>query len=210
MYTPGHFAQSSPEAVVGLIEAHPLGALTTMLDGRLEATHVPVVVDREGNGVGALRFHLAAANPLCAALEDAAEVLMVFTGPEAYVSPDWYDTAQLVPTWNYVAVHAYGRPNRLDDDGLCALVDDLSARNEVRLLPKPPWTTDKVPAARYQRMRTAIVGFRMPVLEVQGKWKLSQNRTAADRAGVASALEQLDGENNRAIALAMRRSGAGA
>lgn len=203
MYVPRHFAQEDVAAAHDLIAANVFATLVTEVSGRLDATHVPVVLDRERGAHGTLRFHLARANPTSRALERNAEILMVFVGPHTYISPDWYAAENLVPTWNYAVVHAYGVARRMDGAELRRLLDDLSASQENRL-PKAPWTTGKMPPDLVEKMCKAIVGFELPISELQGKWKLNQNRGAADRAGVVEALENLGGEVNLAVASRMR------
>ena len=203
MYLPRHFLNDDRSSVVDLIRDHPLATLVTMLDDQLEATHVPVVLDADRGEYGALRFHLAYANPTAQVLDGAREVLLVFTGPEAYVSPDWYDTEQLVPTWNYAAVHAWGRPAPVDDAALGRLLDDLSAEQERHIADKQPWTTAKLDEDRYEKMRRAVVGFDMVVSRLDAKWKMDQNKSRADRQGARAALEALGGERRTALAAVM-------
>ena len=206
MYVPRHFAQEDVAASHELIAGNAFATLVTEVSSRLDATHVPVVLDPERGELGTLRFHLARANPTCEALERGSEILMVFVGPNTYVSPDWYAAENLVPTWNYAVVHAYGVTRRMEVDELRRLLDDLSAKNESRL-PKKPWTTDKLPEALIEKLCGAIVGFELPIAELQGKWKLNQNRGAADRTGVIEALEKLGGDVNLAVAARMRALG---
>ena len=206
MYVPRHFSNEHLPSLHQVIVEHALGTLVTSADGHLEATHVPCVLDANDGANGRLRFHLAAANPTTKLLDSADEVLLVFSGPEHYISPDWYTDKHLVPTWNYVAVHVHGRATRMDDTGLCALLDDLSAASEA-LLPKRPWTTDKVPDEMYAKMRRAIVGFELPITTIQGKWKLSQNRAAADVEGAVTNLRALNKAQALAVAMAMEQAG---
>ena len=206
MYIPRHFAQEDVAASHALIADNVFATLVTDISARLDATHVPVVLDPDRGPLGTLRFHLARLNPTCEALERGCEILMIFVGPNTYVSPDWYAAENLVPTWNYAVVHAYGVARRMDGTELRRLLDDLSASQESRL-PKKPWTVDKLPEALVEKMCTAIVGFELPIAELQGKWKLNQNRGAADRAGVIEALEKLGGEANLAVAARMRGLG---
>jgi transcriptional regulator len=167
---------------------------------------VPVVLDAQRGALGSLRFHLARANPTSKALADKREVLMVFTGPHTYISPDWYANENLVPTWNYAVVHAYGTPRTVDETELRRLLDDMTASQEDGLA-KKPWTTDKMPSDLVDKLCKAIVGFDLLITELQGKWKLNQNRGADDRTGVVSALEKLGGESNLAVAGTMRKLG---
>jgi transcriptional regulator len=132
-------------------------------------------------------------------------VRLSFLGPDAYISPDWYASEGLVPTWNYVAVEATGVARELDRPALQQLLDDLSAQEEARLRPKQPWTLDKVPEARLEAMLNAIVGFSVRLEELEGKLKLSQEKKAEDFDAVVRALEESDGAPARAVATAMRR-----
>lgn len=203
MYVPRHFSQDDTAVAHELIRSNVFATLVTEVSGRLDATHVPVVLDAERGALGSVRFHLARANPTSKALTDDREILMVFVGPHTYISPDWYANQHLVPTWNYAVVHAYGTPRTMSDTELRCLLDDLSASQE-NLLPKAPWTMDKMPPELVDKMCQAIVGFDLSITELQSKWKFNQNRGAADRAGVITALEELDGESRHAVAATMR------
>jgi transcriptional regulator len=203
MYQPRQFRVDDPARLHRLIREHALGVLVVALDGTLEASHVPVLLDAHIAPHGALRFHLARANPLAGALDGTREALFVFQAQQAYISPDWYASEHMVPTWNYAAVHACGRPAPMDDDALQVLLDDLSAAQESRL-DKRAWTTDKMPGELYARMRRAIAGFHMPIARIDGKWKMGQNRSEADRRGVIAALAALDAPGAKATAEVMR------
>ncbi len=203
MYVPRHYSQGDTAVAHDLIRSNVFATLLTEVSGRLDATHVPVVLDGDRGELGSLRFHLARANPTSKALTDDREVLMVFVGPQTYISPDWYATENLVPTWNYAVVHAYGVPRTMDDAELRRLLDDLSATQESRL-PKTPWTTDKMPPELVGKMCKAIVGFELPIAELLGKWKFDQKKSADDGAGAVAALEELGGESRHAVAATMR------
>jgi len=148
--------------------------------------HAPCTFDDAGD----VRFHCSARNRL-APLAAGTRAIVSFNPVNGYVSPDWYDTAGQVPTWNYVAVEAEGRLERLSRDALIAQIDALGDEHEARLAPKPAWTRDKVPVAAYERMLAAIEGYVIRVEAWRGSAKLSQNKPAADRAGVADALHAL-------------------
>jgi transcriptional regulator len=151
-------------------------------------------------GDGAVQFHLANGNALTKHLAGNTALLVV-NGPDAYVSPDWYDGADQVPTWNYVSIEMEGPVRVMDSDGLTALLDDLSATNEARLEPKKPWTRDKMDAGKFDRMLGAITGFEMEVLAWRPTLKLSQNKSEAERLRAADELEKL---GKRAMAHFMR------
>ena len=149
--------------------------------------HVPFVLERDG-GLGRLRFHVARANPFHGIVAQASAVLVVVSGPDAYVSPDWYESADQVPTWNYAAVHLRGTARVLPPEATRAHVDELSARFEAELRPKRPWSTAKMTPARLELMLRAIVALEVEITGVEGQFKLSQNKSAADRQGVVAAL----------------------
>lgn len=157
--------------------------------------HTPLV----STGDGAVQFHLSRGNALTRHL-DGVIALAVVNGPDAYVSPRWYADGEQVPTWNYVALELEGRVRRMDADGLLGFLEALSAREEARL-PGNPWTMDKVPQAKLDKLRAGIVGFEMEVLAWRPTFKLSQNKPEADREGVIAALEA---QGSPAIAGLMR------
>ncbi|HEY1415196.1 MAG TPA: FMN-binding negative transcriptional regulator [Caulobacteraceae bacterium] len=179
--------------IVGIDERRPLIA------------HAPILLDGDR-----LRFHLSAANPLSAALRDDCWALAVITGDEAYVSPDWYEMADQVPTWNYLSVEIEGRIRVLSRDEAARLLDDLAARYEAWLKPKPPWTRTKMDPAKFETLLGGIVGFEMKVERLEGVTKLSQNKPAAEATRIARELAKLDDEGARRISRRMiRRLSAG-
>ncbi|MDE2276503.1 MAG: FMN-binding negative transcriptional regulator [Burkholderiales bacterium] len=200
MYQPSHFAQHEPAALQALMHEHPLAVLVTLQDGLPTADHIPLEFDPASN---ALRGHVARANPLWRAAQ-GQPVLAVFTGPQAYVSPSWYPskaaTHKVVPTWNYTVVHAQGVLRAVDDaPWLHALVSRLTAHHE-----RPqarPWAVADAPDDYVQQMLRAIVGIEIAVTTLVGKWKLSQNRSAGDRAGVVAGLQQGDAQARATAAL---------
>ncbi len=184
MHPDRRFAWRDEEAMLAFIADR---AFCTIFSGAGESPavfHVPVVV----HGPARLRFHVARSNRGAAALE-GARVLLSCLGPDAYISPDWYGTANQVPTWNYVAVEAEGPLRRLDEAELVALLDDLTEKHERRLAPKPPWTRDKTDTARFEGALKAIVGYEIAVEELRGTRKLGQNKTVEEREGAAAGLE---------------------
>lgn len=144
--------------------------------------HVPLF----STGDGAVQFHLSRGNALTRHL-DGATALAVVNGPDGYVSPRWYANPAQVPTWNYIALELEGRVRRMDQDGLLALLESVSAREEARL-PAPAWTMDKMPEADLRRLLGGIVGFEMEVLAWRETLKLSQNKPVEERARVADGL----------------------
>jgi transcriptional regulator len=191
MYQPPHFREDRIEVQHDLIRVHPLGLLITAGPSGLLANPIPFLVDSEESARGTLRCHLARANPQWRELAAVEQCLVVFQGPQEYVSPSWYatkrETGKVVPTWNYVTVHAWGRPSVVDDaTWLRRQIEDLTRLKEGTRL--APWQVDDAPAAYVASQMKAIVGVEIPIERIEGKWKVSQNRPEADRAGVVSAL----------------------
>ncbi len=154
--------------------------------GEVVIAQAPVIVSE-----GVLRFHLARGNGFLDAARAGAHVKAVFSGPDAYVSPDWYESQNQVPTWNYVSVYAEGPMRLLSDEELTAQIDALSAEHEARLAPKKPWTRAKMAQGSDARLLAAIEGVELRVTHILGKYKLSQSKSAADVARAAAALEAL-------------------
>jgi transcriptional regulator len=169
------------------LSAHPFATIAAAPDGLPRVAHTPVIARRTETGL-VLDFHVSRVNALAGFLEAGFPALAVSLGAEAYVSPDWYESADQVPSWNYAAVEAQGPVSALDGAGLVALLDDLSILEEGRLAPKPPWTRGKMSPGRFEAMLRGIVGARMTVERLEGTAKLSQNKSAADQAGVIEAL----------------------
>ena len=151
-------------------------------------------------GDGAVQFHLARGNALTKTLS-GTDALIVVNGPDAYVSPDWYEGPDQVPTWNYISIELEGPVRAMDDEGLVALLDDLSAVNEAKLSPKTPWTRDKMDDGKFRKMLGGITGFEMEVMAWRPTFKLSQNKTEAERLRVA---DELEAQGKKAIAHFMR------
>jgi len=158
--------------------------------------HTPLL----STGDGAVQFHLARANALVRHL-DGMTALAVVNGPEGYVSARWYDDAEQVPTWNYVALELEGRVRRMSEEGLSGLLEGLSGRHEARILGGEPWTIDKLPAPKLQKLLAGIAGFEMEIQAWRPTLKLSQNKPAEERARVAAGLEA---QGSRAIAQLLR------
>jgi len=195
MYQVKHFAEDRLEVQHSLIEKHPLGLLICSDDGgRLVANPIPFKLVRERGNLGALQAHMARPNPQWAQLKKQQECLVVFQGEEAYISPNWYPTkkehGKVVPTWNYVAVHAWGVPTVVDDpDWIRSQVDRLTAQQEADQA--IPWKVDDAPPEYSASMLRGIIGIEVEISEIQGKWKVSQNRPAVDIQGVHDGLVSL-------------------
>lgn len=198
MYIPPAFRVDDFEKIVAFIEANSFATLVTTDNGIPHATPLPLLFDGEHK---VLYGHLARANPQWRHFDDK-EVLVMFSGPHAYVSPSWYEQELAVPTWNYTAVHAYGVPQIVEDeDTLTTMLRELIAKNESS---RPePWTGD-LPADYWKRMIKGIVGFEIPVSRWEGKWKLNQNRSREDAQSVYAALSQSSQESDRELARVMR------
>jgi transcriptional regulator len=193
MYVPSHFREDRVPVLHDTIESSGLATLVTMGADGLDASHVPMLLDRDAGRLGTLSGHIARANPQWRAAAPDVPALAVFLGPDAYVTPSWYptkrQTGKVVPTWNYVAVHAHGHVRFFaDEDRLLALVTKLT---EAREAARPhPWAVTDAPAEFIRAHLQGIVGFELPIERLEGKWKMSQNRPEEDRAGVADGLER--------------------
>ena len=210
MYQPPHFREDRIEVQHDLIRAHPLGLLITAGPGGLMANPIPFVLDAAASERGTLRAHLARANPQWRDLGAVEECLVVFQGPQAYVTPSWYatkqETGKVVPTWNYATVHAWGRPQIMDSEGwLRSQIDALTAqKEEPRAL---PWQVADAPEAFVAAQIKGIVGIEIPIARIEGKWKVRQNRPEADRAGVFQGLRAEGGLHDPMAALVGARGG---
>jgi transcriptional regulator len=205
MYRPHAFAVDDVAALHAVIRERVFATFAADHDGALRFGYAPVVVDGNRGPLGAVRFHLARANPL-SELPDGAALSFSIIAADAYVSPDWYETQGRVPTWNYIAVEGRGTVERLNSDNLHQLLVDLSAAEEAKLAPKPPWTIDKVPAEKMDALMNAIAGFSLRFEALEGKFKLSQNVTPEDAEGVVRGMEQRGDAMSLKIANAMRRT----
>ena len=188
MYQPPLFRETRIELQHALIRAHPLGLLVSAGPGGLVANPVPFLVDEDG-AHGTLRTHVARANGHWRELQAVTECLVVFQGPQDYVTPSWYatkrHTGKVVPTWNYCTVHAWGQPRVIEDaEWLRVQIGDLTRSMEE---PRPaPWAVEDAPLEYVDAQIRGIVGIEIPIARIEGKWKMSQNRNEADRAGVVA------------------------
>ena len=201
MYLPTHFRHDDRNEIFDFIEAHSFGLLVSQLDGEHFATHLPLLVDRELGAHGTLLGHVAKANPHWRTTD--AEVLAVFSGPHAYISPTWYEAPQVVPTWNYLAVHAYGKLSLATDQADTLSILRRMVDHYERGQPTPWRWTD---ADEYlERMAAGIVAFRISISRLEGKWKLGQNHTAERRENVIRHLREQPNADSQAIAELMSR-----
>jgi transcriptional regulator len=209
MYQPKQFEVSELATLHSALRAHPLGTLVTLQDGELVADEVPFYLDatpRAENQMGVLKAHVARANPLWQRHDAAHKVLVVFKGPQAYVSPSWYATkvehGKVVPTWNYIVVQASGYLTHKDGDAawLRAQLDALTDSQEG--LRAAPWAVSDAPADYISHTMKAIVGIEIPIDTLTGKWKVSQNQPAANREGVLRGLGEMPHALTAAAAVA--------
>ena len=191
MYTPRAFALDDLPEIQQLIQHTRLAQVVTLGEQGLQASHLPLLLNPDEGPYGTLYGHLAKANPQWRDLQNGSDALVIFAGAEAYISPAFYpaktEHGKVVPTWNYIAVHAYGKVEVFTDaERLLRLVSALTDRHEAGRA--QPWAVSDAPADYIDGMLKAIVGFALPIDRVIGKRKLSQNRSAADMAGVREGL----------------------
>ena len=187
MYLQRHFAEDDPAVLHAFMGRHGFALLVTTVDGEPFANHLPLLHQAEGGEFGVLLGHMARPNPQWRGFAAGTPALAVFHGPHAYVSPSWYASEPAVPTWNYAVVHAYGTPRVVDDhDATLAILERLVAVHEKGL--PEPWSLDRVGAEFRDTQIRGIVAFEMPIDRLEGKFKLSQNKSPADRQGVTKAL----------------------
>src|SRR5229473_2511987 len=192
MYQPDHFRVDDLAQMHALMRARPLATLVSGGALGLYATHLPTVL-KDDAPYGLVECHLARANPHWKDLAQSSEALMMFQGPEGYITPNWYPSktehGKVVPTWNYAAVHAYGRPEVMQDPHwLRRHVAELTAQQEES--EARPWALSDAPDAFVEAMLRGIVGYRFAITRLEGKWKMSQNRGAKDREGVGRGLRK--------------------
>ena len=203
MYQPPHFREERIDVLQGLIRANPFGAIVTYGADGLTANHVPFIIDDQAGGLGILRAHMARANPQWRGFDGSHEALVMFQGADAYITPAWYplkaETGKVVPTWNYAIVHVHGRPRAIEDrDWLMHHISELTAINEAGRA--EPWSVSDAPADFVAGLLKGIVGLELEITRIEGKWKASQNRSAADRDGVAQGLTALGDDRSLAMA----------
>jgi transcriptional regulator len=209
MYLPKHFEETRVPLLHGLIRTYPLGALVMPGPDGLDANHIPFEIDPEPGPFGTLRGHIARANPLWREHSANAAALVIFQGPDTYVSPSWYatktDTGKVVPTWNYAVVHAHGAVRFIDDrTWLRGFVEKLTNRHESPR--REPWSITDAPPDYIESHLGAIIGLEIPIARLVGKWKVSQNRPDADREGAAEGLSREGGPAGDAMARLIREA----
>lgn len=206
MYVPEHFELTNPIHQHGVIRAHPFALLSSQGEGGPIATHLPMELDAETGPKGTLRGHVARANPHWRAFEGGGVALAIFSGPHAYVSPNWYPAGRRVPTWNYVAVHVYGTPRIVDD---AAAVESLLETMVERYEGAQGWSTAEQEPGYLEALRRGVVAFEMPIDRIEAKAKLGQNHSPDHRRGTVAGLMASGEPEALAVAEWMRRQLAG-
>ena len=206
MYLPSAFRQDDLAELHAQMQASPFALLTSAGAAGVQASHLPLLLAPDEGEFGTLYGHFARANPHWRDLQDDAEALAVFSGPDAYISPGWYpakaEHGKVVPTWNYIAVHARGPVELIEEpERLLQIVSRLSDQHESGR--ERPWAVSDAPRDYLDSMLRAIVGFALPIRRLEGKWKLGQNRSAADQAGVRDGLAASPSPGDRELAARM-------
>jgi transcriptional regulator len=186
MYVPSFNAEQKPEVLHAFMRRYSFATMVASHAGEMTASHLPVLLDAERGAKGTIQSHMARQNPQWKLLELTDEVLVIFQGPHAYISPSWYVDPLRVPTWNYAAVHAYGKPRLLDDSAVDLLLEKTVAEYEAEM--PQPWSMEKLPTEFVKAKQKGVVGFEIEITRLEGKWKMSQNLPREDREGVINAL----------------------
>lgn len=202
MYIPSPFRIDDAGKLAAFIQRHSFATLITHDGTAPFASHLPMLFRPDAGSYGSLISHMARANPQWQHFASGKEALVIFQGPHSYISPSWYQTAPAVPTWNYAVVHAYGIPAVFEDhERVVGLLRDTVAVYESTL--DKPWSGE-LPEEYRDKLVRGIVAFEIPLTRIEGKFKLGQNRDAADIQGVFDALSRSDDEDSRAVAQLMR------
>ena len=210
MYIPEHFEERDTTVLHALVRSHPLGTWVTEVDGQLVVNHIPFVIEPSREPFGTLVGHVARKNPVWQTLSSRVESVVVFQGPQAYITPSWYpakhEHGKVVPTWNYAVVHAHGMPRVIDDpEWLRQHVTELTGVHESERA--TPWLISDAPTTYIDSMLRAIVGIEIPIARLVGKWKTSQNRSLPDRRGVIVGLnERGDDESLQMAQMVLERT----
>lgn len=203
MYLPTQFEERDVSVLHALVAAHPLGAWVTMAEGELVVNHVPFLLEPHRGPFGTLVAHVSRANPVWHAASREIESVVVFQGPQGYITPTWYPSkrehGKVVPTWNYAVVHAHGMPRAVDDPAW--LRDHVARLTRTHESDRPaPWHVSDAPSGYIDGQVKGIVGIEIPVTRMIGKWKVSQNRSVPDRRGVVAGLEEAGDPDSRRMA----------
>lgn len=207
MYIQKHFEESRLSVLHALIKAQPLGAWVSLCGTELVANHMPFLIDADRGEFGTLMAHAPRANPIWQSCSKDRASMVIFQGAQAYISPSWYPSkhahGKAVPTWNYAVVHVHGIPQAIEDrEWLLNHVTRLSRDHESKQA--RPWSVSDAPKEYIDKMLEAIVGIEIPILKIEGKWKLNQNRPGADRLGVVAGLQARDNADSMGMADLMK------
>ena len=203
MYVPQHFDEPRVEVMQELMRERPLATVVTMSSLGLNANHIPLHLSTESAPFGTLRGHVARANPMWRDLQTGLEALVIFHGPDAYISPSWYATKQesgkVVPTWNYAVVHAYGTLQVIDDASWVRnQLEALTAHNERRFT--EPWAVSDAPRDFTEKLIAAVIGIEIVISRLSGKWKVSQNQPPQNQAGIIDGLDKVQCPDSASMA----------
>jgi transcriptional regulator len=203
MYTPKDFRVDDLPTLHADMQRNTLATLVSLTTSGLVATHLPVLLDEQRGPFGTILGHVSRANLQWQQTDPATEALLIFNGPDTYVTPNWYpakqETGRVVPTWNYAAIHAYGKLSFFDDPA--RLRDIVTRLTDIHESTFPnPWKVTDAPAIYIDSQLKAIVGFELPISRLEGKRKFNQNRSAADQAGVVEGLRSLNNSTKSAVA----------
>lgn len=203
MYCPESFRETELSVLHDLMYTHTFATLVSLCGTELCADHLPLVFHAERGPHGTLCGHVSRSNPLWTHFTDHTEVLVIFRGPDSYITPSWYPSkhtdGKVVPTWNYAVVHAYGKPRAIEDRGwLLEHVTELTRHHEAR--EEMPWQISDAPSDYIARMLTGIIGIEISVSRLEGKFKVSQNRSRTDQLGIAKGLHSREAEREHTMA----------
>jgi transcriptional regulator len=209
MYIPNQFEEQRIEVLHELIRAHSLATVVTVSADGLNANHIPLLLAETGNAFGVLRGHVARANPILTDIKDGSESLIVFQGPQSYITPSWYatklETGKVVPTWNYAVVHAHGVLRVVDDAlWLRAQLEALTDQTEAAFL--KPWAVSDAPHDYIEKIMAGIVGIEMEITKLIGKWKASQNQPKKNQISVTKGLRESGSDNAAEMAKLVEKS----
>lgn len=207
MYIPTQFDEPDIDVMHELIRDRPLATLVTMSSQGLNANHIPLHLVTEPRPFGTLRGHVARANPIWHDFQADIELLAIFHGPDAYITPSWYatkkETGKVVPTWNYAVVHAHGTLRIIDDaEWMREQLEALTAHNEAQL-PRP-WAVSDAPSEFTEKLIGAVIGIEITITKLSGKWKVSQNQPSQNQASVIEGLESSDKTDANTMAALLR------
>jgi len=203
MYIPRYHQQNDQEAIVGLIDEYPLGAWVVAGPDGLIANHVPFYLERSKGELGTLIGHVSRANPVWRELEAGIASVVMFQGPQSYITPNWYPSkaehGKVVPTWNYAVTHVHGTARAIEDrEWLVAMLNQLTTANEANQ--PTPWRVNDAPPEYIDKLLRAIVGIEIPIDRLEGKLKVSRDEAIQDRQGTVTGLRKVSGDRAEAMA----------